>query len=480
MNKKTIIAAAVAAALTAFSSNAASFKRGICVNSFNEAQMELLAPGVTWYYNWAASHSLPALDGIDFAPMAWSGINAETLRNYCKAHPEVKYLLGFNEPNFTNQADLTPAQAAEKWPELQALAKELGLKLVAPALNYSTGTYANPSKWMDEFVALVGEDAFDYTAIHCYGGLGVIKTLSTEFYEKYKKPVWLTEFCFWPGGAGNVYVSPEAQISSMIESVQYLEQSEHIYRYAWFMATGPYDSPERANYALVRTEGTLSDYHYELTPQGYVYTYMSTFDKNVWTPENTWQPAALVTDAANVGYGHGQSDYTDYPLIVSSVTASSGWVEYQFDVKSAGTKILDLIVGGYGEPKRFDPTLTITATHADGTVVTVTDKEQFTLPDNDRCTQRMTWEFEAPKPGHYTVQIADAGRSSGLTLGAVMLADKAGIDAVEAEGDPAGNAPVDVYTLAGVKVRSAVDRSEATVGLPAGFYLVGNEKVFVK
>lgn len=478
MNKKLILAA-VAAGLIAGSAGAASYKRGVCVNGFNESQMALLAPGVTWYYNWAVSHNLPSADGIDFVPMAWSGVNADAIRRYCESHPEVKYLLGFNEPNFTNQANLTPAEAAAMWPELQALARELGLKLVAPALNYSTGTYASPSKWMDEFVALVGDDAFDFTAIHCYGGLGVIKALATEFHEKYGKPVWLTEFCFWPGGAGNVNVAPATQIASMIESVQWLEQTDFIYRYAWFMATGAYDTEGRPNYGLVTTVGNLSDYTYELTPQGYVYTYMSTFDKNEWNPENTWIPAAQVTDASNVTYGRGETDYTGYPLLVTNMSASSGWVEYQFDVVSAGAKLFDVAVGGYGEPTRFDPTLTITATHADGTVVTVAENDQFTLPGTDRCVERKSWAFDVPKAGHYTVRIADTGRSSGLLLGAVMLADVAGIGDV-AVGDAEAPGTVDVYSLAGVKVRSGVGRACATEGLPAGFYLVGNEKVFVK
>jgi len=57
--------------------------------------------------------------------------------------------------------------------EARKLADELGLELVAPALNYSPNPpYTDPLRWMDEFVALVGTDAFDYVAVHNYGGLG--------------------------------------------------------------------------------------------------------------------------------------------------------------------------------------------------------------------------------------------------------------------------------------------------------------------
>ncbi len=476
---KRICVLAAAAVLMAVQADGASQKRGVCINTLNQTQLDLLAPGVSWYYNWGMSYTLPTTEGVDFVPMAWSGINADAVRKYCAGHPEVKYLLGFNEPNFTNQANMTPAEAAAKWPEVQAVAKELNLKLVAPALNYSTGTYAQPTKWMDEFVALVGSDAFDFTAVHCYGGDGLLKAMVTEFYERYGKPVWVTEFCKWPGGAGNVYVSPTDQIASMIESVKWLEQSEAAFRYAWFMATGAYDAPERPNYALLTVGGTLSAPEYSLTPQGYVYTYMSTFDESMRMTEDVWHPAALCTNCNNVGFGHGVDKQTDYPLIVDRVSASTGMLEYEIELSEPGTKVLQLNLGGYGEPLRFDPTLTITATHADGTVITILDSESFTLPDTDECATVKSFLFDVAKAGMYTIRIADAGRSSGIMLGSILVGDGSGIEAPAIDA-AMEQGPVDVYTVAGVRVRTGVCGSAATAGLPAGFYIVGNRKIAVR
>lgn len=39
---------------------------------------------------------------------------------------------------------------------------------------------------------------------------------------------------------------------------------------------------------------------------------------------------------------------------------------------------------------------------------------------------------------------------------------------------------VDVYSIFGVKVRTAVDAQDATAGLAPGLYIVGNKKVLVK
>ena len=41
------------------------------------------------------------------------------------------------------------------------------------------------------------------------------------------------------------------------------------------------------------------------------------------------------------------------------------------------------------------------------------------------------------------------------------------------------NEPVDVYSVMGIKIRSHVLRKEATLNLPEGMYLVGNQKILI-
>lgn len=60
-----------------------------------------------------------------------------------------------------------------------------------------------------------------------------------------------------------------------------------------------------------------------------------------------------------------------------------------------------------------------------------------------------------------------------------VTVDRAGVENVAADAADA-DAPVDVYTLSGVKIRSQVAPSEATAGLAPGIYIVGTEKVAVK
>lgn len=55
-----------------------------------------------------------------------------------------------------------------------------------------------------------------------------------------------------------------------------------------------------------------------------------------------------------------------------------------------------------------------------------------------------------------------------------------GIGSVIGNENADSDGPVDIYNLSGVKIRTSRSRDNATEGLPAGFYIVGNRKVFVR
>ena len=133
MNKNNIIltATSLALAIGVLSADAKSFKRGVSENAFNlKEEIDVIKTGTSWFYTWGNVPNnnikdLPDAD-FEFVPMCWNAnYNADNIRSYCKSHPETKYLLGFNEPNFKNQANMTPEAAAAAWPAVQALAKEL-------------------------------------------------------------------------------------------------------------------------------------------------------------------------------------------------------------------------------------------------------------------------------------------------------------------------------------------------------------------
>ena len=116
MNKNNIIltATSLALAIGVLSADAKSFKRGVSENAFNlKEEIDVIKTGTSWFYTWGNVPNnnikdLPDAD-FEFVPMCWNAnYNADNIRSYCKSHPETKYLLGFNEPNFKNQANMTP------------------------------------------------------------------------------------------------------------------------------------------------------------------------------------------------------------------------------------------------------------------------------------------------------------------------------------------------------------------------------------
>lgn len=458
---------------------AKSEKRGVSENQFSMGSMlEALEPGVTWYYNWAnvpgAGYQNQVIDfeGIEFVPMCWNAnYSAEKIREYCKSHSETKYLLGFNEPNFTAQANMTPQQAAEAWPAVKALADELGLKLVAPALNYSPNPpYTDPLKWMDEFVALVGLDAFDYTAIHNYGGLGVMKTLAGNFHDRYGKDVWVTEFCYWPNeGDSNSYVAPETQIDSMAETLSWLETTPWIFRYAWFKALGNYNSSKGPNYGLVRQDGSGLD-PWVLTDQGKVYVGLGTFDADVWHPVGKTIPATDYISSNLVGVS-GTNDASCGSMIEISRFNAGADVTWQFEIPKTEYYYITLNISGYGEPTRFNPTVQFFTVDGDKET-TLTDNLTIELPNSETTYRQYQVAVELPA-GKLQLRLKDKApyQPSGIRISSIRLDEAAGVEDVIGDGAARDTA---VYNLQGLKV---ADSAEDLSVLPAGIYVVGGRKI---
>lgn len=476
--KKYFLAILIAA--VPFSGFSKSEKRGVSENQFSMGSMlEALEPGVTWYYNWGNvpgkgyQNEVIDFEGIEFVPMCWNAnYNADNIREYCRTHPKTKYLLGFNEPNFTAQANMTPQRAAEAWPAVKALADELGLKLVAPALNYSPNPpYTDPLKWMDEFVALVGLDAFDYTAIHNYGGLGVMQTLATNFHERYGKPVWVTEFCYWPNeGDSNSTVAPDTQISSMAETLQWLESTEWIFRYAWFKALGNYNASKGPNYGLLRQDGSGTD-PWVLTPQGQVYVGLGTFDPELWHPVGETIAAIDCVKSNLAGYGES-ADLQNPSMIEINKFIGGADITWQFETEKAGEYVITLNVTGYGEPTRFDPSVKWTIVDGDKeTDLTASQKVQ--LPNSNTQYEAKTWNVTLPA-GKLKLKLKDMApyQPSGMCISTIRIDDAAGVDDLFFDGEVDDNATV--YNLQGVAVGKKSDLNE----LPKGIYIVKGKKIF--
>ncbi|WP_081933797.1 glycoside hydrolase family protein [Massilia sp. 9096] len=234
--------AASAAATAAVSK---SVKRGIAYDLASAADFKALAPGVSWWYNWAAKPNAAApVDaltqyGMDYFPMLWNdNFDAAAITAYIQAHG-VKYLLLLNEPNLTDQASMTPQKAAQLWPRYEAIAAATGVKLVGPAMNWGTlAGYSDPVTWLDAFYAAYqaanGNRAphIDYLAFHWYD-YGLASQL--DRLKKYGKSIWVTEMANWhsqnDGAQIDTLARQQAQMKDMVATC---EARDDVFRYAWF------------------------------------------------------------------------------------------------------------------------------------------------------------------------------------------------------------------------------------------------------
>ena len=129
-------------------------KKGFVISSQDPlARQKITSVNPSWYYNW----SLVPIDGITaavpFVPMAWGA------RSMPAPGSNAPLLLGFNEPDRSDQSNITFGDAEVMWPSLYAPGRRLG----------SPATSENCSKlggWLDQFAR--SGSRFDFVCVHWY------------------------------------------------------------------------------------------------------------------------------------------------------------------------------------------------------------------------------------------------------------------------------------------------------------------------
>lgn len=311
-----------------------SAKRGIAYGYHSEADMAAISKGVSWWYNWyyQPENTVSMVYqnyGMDFVPMAWGkSFNEAGMRVYYASHPDAKYLLGFNEPNFISQANLKPSEAAALWPKLEKIAKDYGLKIVGPAVNYSGDpvqengvNYSNPIAYLDAFFAACPNCQVDYIAVHnymCYSG--ALTDYINQF-KKYNKPIWLTEFACWD--QSNITLAMQKGL--ILGALDYLESEPMVFRYAWFTGN------RTGAYPYIDLFDAQSG---KLTELGQLYVnYNPVHDPNSYSPI----PARIEAESYSVMSGISIEATSDVSGIANvGWIDASDWLQYNIDVPSTG------------------------------------------------------------------------------------------------------------------------------------------------
>lgn len=198
--------------------------------------------GIGWYYTWwpGGNESKAA----SFVPMVKEEKHIHSL-HAIEAMQGIDHLLGFNEPERKDQANMPLAKCVELWPKLAALAEKKNLRLGSPAPSSDGGGMAFLDAFMEEVKAK--KLRVDFIALHWYRSRdpGAFEDWVKEIARKYKRPVWITEFNGWSG--------PEKENHDFLRKVlKFLERSKVVERYAYF-------EPGRGkNHSLLRADGSLS------------------------------------------------------------------------------------------------------------------------------------------------------------------------------------------------------------------------------
>ncbi len=221
-----------------------------------------------WYYTWGRTPHAGSF--AEFIPMAWSGIAvSDPVRLAEVTSHSSEWILGFNEPERPEQANMTVDQALALWPILMAASN--GKKLVSP----NVGSDALGKAWMSEFMtkanqlnaANPGTIRIDAIGMHWYGdvrGTNAWNGLSSQidfFHDTYtlngqKLPIWLTEFAGLDFTGGVNPVTQEDNRRFLAGALPMLDAKASLQRYAWFnwrpeaylgtLPTGMADTPEAA------------------------------------------------------------------------------------------------------------------------------------------------------------------------------------------------------------------------------------------
>ncbi len=309
-----------------------SYKRGVAYGYHSAADMDAASVGISWWYNWAAQpdaaiQSTYSNYNVDFTPQAWNAPGINGVSSWVAQDDKVKYLLGFNEPNFKSQANMTPSQAAAAWPQLQAIADLHGLKLVSPAVNYCGDcveengiVYNNPFKWLDDFFTACVGCRVDYIALHWYGG-GNSMTGYIDDARKYGKPIWVTEFANWDNA-----VTPESQKSYLAGTTNFLERDPDVFRYSWFIGRTSGGVTAYPYLDLYGSNGTMSEL-------GQIYLDIPVYDSLMVyqipgriEAEEYYKQSGIFSELTNDADGFMNIGYT----------SAGDWLKYKINVTESG------------------------------------------------------------------------------------------------------------------------------------------------
>lgn len=210
-------------------------KRGL---AYNQASLcKSLGSKFGFGYNWGQVENNDI--GAPFIPMMHGPSKAsaqEWLGNVDKAVKKgSKAVMGFNEPDHGEQANLGPDAACSAWKQYMnpIASSHPDVTIIGPSV--TNGPPPMGLDWLTRFHKACPDAVVHATNIHFYdiydaGTIERFKAQVEKAISNYNKPVWVTEFGLNPGSA-----SQEQAAKFLKDAMAYMDGNDKVQGYSWFM-----------------------------------------------------------------------------------------------------------------------------------------------------------------------------------------------------------------------------------------------------
>ena len=193
----------------------------------NSPANEIAETAASWCYNWSTEPKASDCGDPLFVPMVWgSGDVAAAIAGIKKAGYDT--VLGFNEPNKSDQSNMTVDEAIASWPDLTS---EASIRVGSPAVS------DDGRAWLEDFMDQVQAKGLrvDFIAMHWYGWNAGSCTAGNlqgaiNWASQWGLPVWITEF----GCMGSSNPDEATLIKFFNDSIAMLDKNPQVERYAWY------------------------------------------------------------------------------------------------------------------------------------------------------------------------------------------------------------------------------------------------------
>ncbi|OQV08202.1 hypothetical protein CLAIMM_12512 [Cladophialophora immunda] len=193
---------------------------------------------ISWVFNWECWVPDSVPPEVEWIPCVRTAANARDqldpfLTDIIQNRGiKTSALLGFNEPEIADQANLPAHEAARLWTDVVLPVKrKFNLRLGSPGMSSDV---SRSKPWLNSFLSVLdGRHEIDFLVVHWYGPrFADMRAFLEEMHATYGLPLWVNEFACSKMGGGEASVE---EVEAFIkEAVPWLDGCRWVERYAYF------------------------------------------------------------------------------------------------------------------------------------------------------------------------------------------------------------------------------------------------------